>query len=100
MGRRVCPSCNYSYNIAEVNTPDGYEMEALLPKKDINKCDNCNVDLIIRDDDKEDVIRDRMVVYQNQTKPILDFFESKKYKVVHFEAKKGIKDYPKIKDLV
>ena len=23
-GRRVCPSCNYSYNVAEVNTEDGY----------------------------------------------------------------------------
>ena len=50
-------------------------MDALLPKIDVNKCDNCNVDLVLRDDDKEDVIKDRMEVYRNQTEPILDYFK-------------------------
>jgi adenylate kinase len=24
MGRRVCPSCQKNYNVADINTPDGY----------------------------------------------------------------------------
>lgn len=34
MGRRVCPSCNRNYNVADIRTDDGYIMKPLLPKKD------------------------------------------------------------------
>ena len=61
MGRRVCPNCNKNYNVADINTPDGYVMSPLLPKKDVSKCDDCgNVKLVVRDDDKESIIRDRL----------------------------------------
>jgi adenylate kinase len=33
MGRRVCPSCQKNYNVADINTADGYKMKPLLPKK-------------------------------------------------------------------
>ena len=65
MARRVCPSCQKNYNVAEIHTADGYEMKALLPKKDPTKCDGCNIPLVIRDDDKESIIRDRLEVYKN-----------------------------------
>jgi adenylate kinase len=101
MGRRICPSCNNNYNVTDINTSDGYVMKPLLPKKDIHKCDRCNVKLIIRDDDKESTIRDRMKVYKDQTEPILKFYKEKtKVKVIDFEAKKGVDDYPKIKEIV
>ena len=73
MSRRVCPSCNRNYNIADINR-DGYVMKPLLPKIDVCKCDKCNVNLIIRDDDKESIIKDRMDVYRKQTQPILEFY--------------------------
>lgn len=65
MGRRVCPSCGKNYNVAEINTSDGYHMKPLLPKKDIHKCDNCvDVKLVVRDDDKENIIRERLELYK------------------------------------
>jgi adenylate kinase len=41
MGRRVCPCCSRNYNIAEINTADGYQMKPLLPKKKVDECDDC-----------------------------------------------------------
>jgi adenylate kinase len=38
---------------------DGYSMDPLLPKKE-GICDNCGGKLIIRDDDKLNVIEERM----------------------------------------
>ncbi|CDW73523.1 adenylate kinase [Stylonychia lemnae] len=101
MSRRVCPSCSKNYNVANINR-DGYHMKPLLPKKDVCKCDVCNVNLVIRDDDKESIIKDRMDVYRNQTQPILDFYKSisQETKVIDFEAKKGIDDYPEIKQIL
>lgn len=74
MGRRVCPQCNKNYNYAAINR-DGYFMKALLPVKDIKKCDNCEtVNLVVRDDDKENIIKDRMKIYRDKTEPILKFY--------------------------
>ena len=67
MGRRVCPSCNIGYNIVNIDTPDGYKMKPLLPKIDIHKCDKCNVKLVVRDDDKESIIKERLSIYKEKT---------------------------------
>ena len=101
MSRRVCPSCNKNYNIANINR-DGYVMKPLLPKKDVSRCDGCDIKLIIRDDDKESIITDRMEVYKKQTEPILEFYkkEAKETTVIDYEAKAGVDDYPSIKYLI
>lgn len=62
-GRRVCPKCGATYNI--------YYQK---PKND-NMCDNDNTPLIQRDDDKEDVIKNRLKVYKEQTYPLVDFYK-------------------------
>jgi adenylate kinase len=76
-------------------------MKPLLPKKKVDECDNCpGVKLVVRDDDKESIIRDRLEVYKKQTEPILDFYKlecKNETKVIDFEAKKGVNDYPAIK---
>ena len=59
MGRRVCPNCNRNYNVTSIDR-DGYFMKPLLPKGDPKICDDCpGVHLVVRDDDKENIIRER-----------------------------------------
>ena len=65
-GRRFCPVCQTTYNVY---------VEDARPKVD-GKCDKDNEDLIIRTDDLEDVVRNRLVVYHKQTKPIVEFYRN------------------------
>ena len=73
-------------------------MDPLLPKKE-GACDACGHELVIRDDDKENVIKARMEEYEAKTRPLLNVFE-KMGVLINCEAKKGVKDYPEIKKLV
>jgi adenylate kinase len=61
-GRRQCPLCGTLYNI--VSQP---------PKVD-SLCDLDGHALVIREDDREEVIRERLDAYQGQTSPVLEFF--------------------------
>ena len=80
-GRRVCPECNKNFNVADVNTECGYHMEPLLPKgEDPTICDGDHghdnpVKLVTRPDDREDVIKERLEIYKEQTLPILEFYK-------------------------
>jgi adenylate kinase len=56
--RRSCPACGAVYNL--VFSP---------PKKE-GVCDTCGTALILRDDDKESVIRERLRVYHEKTAPL------------------------------
>jgi len=56
--RRSCPACGAVYNL--VFSP---------PKKE-GVCDTCGTVLILRDDDKESVIRERLRVYHEKTAPL------------------------------
>ena len=64
-GRRFCPDCNASYHV--VNIP---------PKKE-GICDKCGASLIIRKDDEEDTVRNRLQVYHDQTQPLIEFYEER-----------------------
>jgi adenylate kinase len=79
LGRRICsnPKCDGNYNIADIHeTIDGIEyfLPAILPKNDM-LCDKCGSPLIQREDDKEEIIRERIRIYEEQTKPVLEFFK-------------------------
>jgi len=69
--RRVCKKCSMIYNTRNHN-----------PKVP-GVCDNCGGEIIQRDDDKIDSIKARLVVYENQTKPLIEYYDSEKilYKV-------------------
>ncbi|MCX8190840.1 MAG: nucleoside monophosphate kinase [Candidatus Aenigmarchaeota archaeon] len=80
--RRICsnPKCDGNYNVADIHKViDGVEyiLPPLLPKNDM-KCDKCGSPLIQRDDDKPSVIMDRLKVYEEQTKPVIDYYLKKK----------------------
>lgn len=64
--RRSCPKCGMVFNL--VSNP---------PKKD-TVCDNCGTELVLRDDDKEETIRQRLAVYHQKTEPVIEFFEKHK----------------------
>lgn len=47
------------------------------PPKVEGVCDTCGGELYTRDDDKPEVVRERLKVYAEQTKPVLDYYESR-----------------------
>lgn len=64
-GRRNCPICNEIYNI--------YSKQ---PKND-NVCDfHPETQLNHRADDYEEIVKVRLVTYKEETKPLLDYYES------------------------
>jgi adenylate kinase len=63
-GRRVCPGCGAVYNVhTSASAAEG-------------TCDGCGGALEIRDDDKEDVVRNRLRVYSENTEPLLDWYRT------------------------
>jgi len=66
--RRFCEKCKRNYNLV---------VDGLRPKNE-NFCDDCGGKLIQREDDKEEVIRERLKIYYNLTKPIENFYKRKK----------------------
>jgi adenylate kinase len=64
-GRRSCPQCKA-----------GYHVKALPPKVE-GVCDKCGAALVIRKDDNPDTVKDRLVVYHNETEPLIAFYEAK-----------------------
>ena len=62
-GRRVCSVCGETYHI-ENNKP---EVEGI--------CDLCGGKLIQRKDDTEKTVKNRLEVYDKQTKPLLKYYE-------------------------
>lgn len=64
-GRRACLSCGATYHI-----------EHIPPKQD-GICDVCGKELVLRDDDKPETVKNRLEVYHKQTQPLIDFYEAK-----------------------
>ncbi|MFZ2258955.1 MAG: adenylate kinase [Clostridiaceae bacterium] len=64
-GRRVCPSCGASYHVLHNPTH----------KKDV--CDICGHQVIQRVDDRPDTVEERLDVYDEQTKPLIDFYDQR-----------------------
>lgn len=77
LGRRTCSKCgDPSYNLETIDE-QGICMPPLLPKVP-GKCDKCSGELIQRADDTEEIIRNRLKVYWNQTAPLIEYYKNKK----------------------
>eukprot|EP00831_Metopus_contortus_P025477 TRINITY_DN2194_c0_g1_i1.p1 TRINITY_DN2194_c0_g1~~TRINITY_DN2194_c0_g1_i1.p1 ORF type:complete len:253 (+),score=57.68 TRINITY_DN2194_c0_g1_i1:182-940(+) len=94
-GRRECEGCHEAYNIACIKK-DGYEMDPLLPKE-AEKCDKCGEKLVHRADDQIDSIKERLKVYHEKTAPLEKYYEEKGI-LKSYEPKKGVTDYPWVKE--
>ena len=64
-GRRACLTCGATYHI-----------EHVPPKKE-GICDVCGSELVLRDDDKPETVKNRLDVYHEQTQPLIDFYTEK-----------------------
>jgi adenylate kinase len=64
-GRRSCPVCGRIYNVY------------FHPPRVADQCDVDGSKLVIRNDDREEVIRERLTAYESQTKPVAEYYERK-----------------------
>lgn len=65
-GRRTCRECGKMYHVK------------FEPPRTEGRCDSCGGDLYLRDDDREETVRKRLGVYQEQTAPLIDYYRNKK----------------------
>lgn len=63
VGRRICKSCGATYHVK------------FNPSKKAGVCDTCAGDLYQRADDSEETMRNRLSVYEAQTKPLIAYYE-------------------------
>ncbi|PLR84744.1 adenylate kinase [Bacillus canaveralius] len=66
-GRRICKNCGATYHL--VFNPPAVE----------NVCDRCGGELYQRADDNSETVKNRLDVNIQQSKPLLDFYETKGY---------------------
>lgn len=71
VGRRICKKCGVTYHVE------------FKPSKKDGICDVCGGDLYQRADDSEATMKNRLSVYEEQTKPLISYYEKEElYKEV------------------
>jgi adenylate kinase len=78
-GRRQCPKCGSLYSLTS------------NPPKVADRCDRDGSVLMVREDDQESVIRERLEAYDRQTRPLLEFFSASGHPFFEVD---GISDSP------
>jgi len=63
--RRICSNCGTIYNL-----------RYLKPKVE-DVCDKCGGKLYQREDDKPEVVKERLKVYERQTQPLIEYYRQK-----------------------
>lgn len=69
-GRRICLECNAVYNSINGSIEEG----AIC-------CPKCGKNLQIREDDKPEVVRERLIVYHEETEPLIKYYNNTIVKV-------------------
>lgn len=65
VGRRSCPKCGSVFHLST------------LPPKVDGVCDACGGELVQRGDDCEDVVKQRLTTYHDQTQPLIEYYFSR-----------------------
>ena len=63
VGRRICKGCGATYHVK------------FNPTKKENICDNCGGELYQRADDNESTMKNRLSVYENSTRPLIEYYK-------------------------
>ena len=86
--RRSCPKCGAIYNLKT------------MPIKKEGLCDICEVELVQRKDDTEEIAKNRFDTYFAQTAPLIEFYE-KRGLLVKLDATGAIDEiYSKLKEVI
>lgn len=64
-GRRACLNCGTTYHIEYLKS----KVEGI--------CDHCSTELVIREDDKAETVKNRLLIYHEQTAPLLEYYDNK-----------------------
>jgi adenylate kinase len=62
-GRRVCSECGANYHVE------------FSPPEEDGVCDECGGELIQRDDDNEETVKERLNVFDENTQPVIDYYD-------------------------
>ena len=62
-GRRFCPDCNGTFHVSTLTNAE--------------ICPNCSGKLVIRPDDSEATVRERLKVYETNTFPLIEYYEKR-----------------------
>ena len=63
VGRRICKKCGATYHVK------------FNPPKSAEACDNCGGELFQRADDNEATMKNRLGVYEDSTRPLIDYYK-------------------------
>ena len=63
-GRRSCVGCGATYHV-EFNPP-----------KVEGACDVCGEELVLRDDDKPETVKNRLAIYHKETEPLIEYYKA------------------------
>ena len=86
-GRLTCPSCGLTYNLG------GKTLDAA------GCCEQCGKALIQRDDDKASTVEKRIEVFEEQTRPLIEYY-NKQGILVEMDGTKDIETLQKQIDMV
>jgi adenylate kinase len=76
-GRRSCPKCQATYHVE------------FAPSKTGDVCERCGETLVQRSDDRPEAIEMRLRVYEEQTAPLISFYE-KKHLLSHINGAEAV----------
>lgn len=77
VNRRMCSKCGAGYNTVT------------MPPKVEGICDACNSPLYTRADDNEETVKVRLSVYNEQTKPLVEYYEALN-KIININSNQSI----------
>ena len=77
--RRSCKECNQVFNLL------------FDPPEHAGKCNKCNGDLFLREDDIPDTIKQRLNIYHQQTEPVIEYYTQRGMTEI-IDAKGSIED--------
>ncbi|XP_058770487.1 probable adenylate kinase 1, chloroplastic [Vicia villosa] len=95
LGRRICNECGGNFNVASIdikaeNGSPGIVMAPLLPPV------NCMSKLTTRSDDTEPVVKERLRIYNELSRPVEEFYRNRG-KLLEFNLPGGIPEsWPKL----